>query len=186
MKNHATETLDDAIDRVAAAMTAVPHDERFAARLAGRLDRPRAFGLSPLMLAGGAVAAVAVALAVGLSVTRPAPVAPAATRDAIAASTSTPAPAARTTAAPPAAAATIDAPVSVSRVARAPRRAPAPVVTRDLERSTPAIPGLAGPAEIAFDRLNLDALAVDPVEVEALDLASLAVAGLDGPFEPKE
>ena len=177
------ETLDERIDRVAAALTAVPADPGFGERLAPRLaGQGREWGNRWLFAAAAATAVVVLALVVSdrrdQSGTAPQSASQSGPQSEIASSPIlAPGP---VTAAPAVAA---EEPM-VEQVASA--AAPAPeFIGSDVERP-PAIAALATPDGIGVDTLQLEALHVTPVDVGQIDIASLEVREIDGFEEPKE
>jgi hypothetical protein len=167
------ETLDEAIDRVAAAMTAVPADPGFGARLVPRLDAP-ARGVSTWMVA--AAAAAAIILSVWLvrperSAVRPPQQASA---NQPAAPAVGPAPGVRAA----------EAPTATARPPMLATAAPAEPVA-PIER-TPVIAAL-GPVEtLTVDDLTLHELMIAPVDVAHLDIETLDVPEIGTTDEPKE
>ena len=165
------ETLDEAIDRLAAAMTVVPADEYFSTRLAARLDDSTnaawpwssyAFGRAVL-----AVAVVsALALAIRISVA-PEPVAPRPLLTAQNISLVAPRAGAVMAMVPHVPSATFESAVA--------RLEPAPT-----------IPALPTPAQIDLGTLELQSLNIAPVELDLLELANLAVGEIGGAIDFKE
>ena len=160
------ETLDDAIDRVAAALTAVPADDGCAARVTARLDagngwRMPWFGL----VAGAAVAAAAIAFVVLPASTprsrMPQPAAPAASSQ-------------------PSSAPAVAANAADSSTPASPATADRVAIARVLEPLPPSIDALPHPEELSVAGLPLDPLTITPVELERLDVADLGVTELDG------
>jgi hypothetical protein len=173
------EEIDDTIDRVAAAITFVPADPAFAARIAERLgSEPALAGLAwPRLAAGIAVVALVVA-AIAVSREKPAErlvgTVPPATVDA----------------SPPGVEpAQADPPVAPSNVntrARpALRGAPASRAADDVS-GVPQIAALNLPEPLDVADLPTDSLTIAPVELAPLELASLAVAELDTRDDFKE
>jgi hypothetical protein len=152
------ETLDERIDRVAAALTAVPADPGFGDRLAPRLaGQGREGGNRWLFTAAAATAVVVLALVVNDR------------RDQGGTAPQAPQGASAIASGPTFAPAPVDA---------------APAVA-DVERP-PVIAALAAPDGIGVDTLQLEALHITPVDVEQIDIASLEVREIDGFEEPKE
>jgi hypothetical protein len=174
------ETLDERIDRVAAALTAVPADPGFGDRLAPRLaGQGREGGNRWLFTAAAATAVVVLALVVNDRRDQggTAPQAPQGASAIASGPTFAPAP---VDAAPAVAA---EEPLVEQAVSAA---APAPeFIGSDVERP-PAIAALAAPDGIGVDTLQLEALHITPVDVEQIDIASLEVREIDGFEEPKE
>jgi hypothetical protein len=166
------ETLDEAIDRVAATLTTRPPDAAAAARLQERLasDTRRV----PLWLAVPAAAAV-VTLAVMASLLRaPTP----SVTESVAES-------------PGAAAAVTQAgdivmsasrPAPVTRVARQPRTR----VDHGAGEADPAIPLVPPPTPLVIEELTFEPLWVAAVELDALDVAVLEVPEIESVGELRE
>jgi hypothetical protein len=165
------ERLDETIDRVAQAMTAVPADPAFGARLSRRLQR-RTGNVTSWVLAASAAAAVLVAT---LVLSRPVADQPATVvrHDALAS-------------AAPAASASARAELLASYGETSPKR-PA-----DREGG-PAAPAAAAPTgvEDIVPALRVAALTLEPltladVDISPLDVAGLEIADIDSGAEPKE
>lgn len=179
MNRPVTETLDETIDRVAAAITAVPTDPGFSSRLAPRLDAP-ARGASTWMVP--AAAAAAIVLAVFL--VRPER---SAVRPPQQASANLPAsanqPAARTVHPAP----SVRAVESPAAIAHAPRLTPAaPEETVRPIEPTAAIAALDPVATLNVDDLTLHELHIAPVDVAHLDIATIDVPEIGTTEDPKE
>jgi hypothetical protein len=180
MNRRAHETLDDTIDRVAAAMTLVPPDGLVAAHVTARLGRRPALLMSPVMVATGAVAVVVLAIVLKPAFTRQTPAA----RDVAQRVDKTVAvpmpapilPAASNQPQPTEPIAASTAPTAAAPAAQAVERG----------RELPAIAALTGPADLAMADLEVRPLTVAPVDVEALDVVGLIVPELSGSSEPKE
>lgn len=160
--------LDDDIGRVAAALTAVPPDEDFTARMNQRID---AGGTARWMWVAPAMAAAVLVLMVAANVDRTEQTAPLRSR-AIAATTFEEA----------------RAPIIVERIATI--TVPAPVSPRPSSRAgreslVPPIAALAEPETLSVDALTFPSLAVAPVEFDMLDLRGLEVRDIDA-STPKE
>lgn len=164
------ETLDEAIDRVASALTAVPPDPGFARRLDTRLTA-NSSGLSVWM--GASAIAMVVVAAVVISLNQPpdvpSPVAPLR-------------PAAVTSSEPPAISATaiVTPPVAPGR------QAPASPLAEVIDPFVPALAALPTPELLNVDALTLESLTIAPVEFGELDLASLEVRDIAAIGESKE
>lgn len=176
------ETLDERIDRVAAALTAVPADPGFGERLAPRLaGQGREWG-NRWLFAAAAAAVVVLALVVNdrrdQGGTAPPSASQSGPQSEIASSpTFAPGP---VTAAHAIAA---EEPMVEQAASTA---APAPeFIGSDVERP-PAIAALATPDGIGVDTLQLEALHVTPVDVERIDIASLEIREIGALEEPKE
>jgi hypothetical protein len=161
--------LDDDISRVAAALTAVPSDEDFTARMNRRID---AAGTPSWWWVAPAVAASVLVLAVAANVVdRTQQIAPLRSR-AIAISSFDEA----------------RVPIVVQRISTTTARAPAatrssPQASR--ESLVPAIAALDAPATLSVEALSFPALSVAPVEFETLDLPGLELRDIDA-AQPKE
>jgi hypothetical protein len=170
------ESIDETIDRVAAALTMVPADSALAARIAERIDThgSTAFAWPRLALGAAAIAVVAIVAAAVFS--DQGDVAP--REDVRVTEMAPPAEEPRTTAP------TVAAPVGqVTQAARARRprsveHAPLPAI--------PQIDALPSPALLAVDTLPTNTLTIAPVDLEPLNLANLAVSEIDARDEPKE
>ena len=166
------ETLDEAIDRVASALTAVPPDPGFARRLETRLEA-RSSGL-PLWIGASAIATVIVAaVAISLNWQPRAPSIEDRSRPAAVASSSGPA---------VSSAAIVIPAVAAERRADASGRPRAEVI----EPFVPAIAALSTPELLNVDALAFESLTIAPVEFGELDLASLEVRDLGATGESKE
>ena len=174
MSGPVRETLDETIDRVAATLTAVPADPGFTQRLAPRLTRERP-GWNHTWLVGAAAAAVIfVALLVnnGRDASVNAPLG-------VVAENAPAAPLVQGTTA-----SVIEEPTVEQTTASVD---PAPAVVEVNEPAPPpAIAALAAPEGIGVETLQLEALAVMPVEIGEIDIASLEVREIDGFEDPKE
>ena len=176
MNRPVPETLDETIDRVAAALTAVPADSGFSARLAPRLEG-RARGSTSWLVAAAAAAAIVLAMLLVKpepSTVRPVQQANAPQRTVVeTASTG----AARETTSPETAAPVTATPV-LAKASQDEEHAP-------IERA-PAIAAL-GPLEtLAVDDLTLHELTIAPVDVMHLDIETLAVPEIGTIDDPKE
>ena len=165
------ETLDEAIDRVAASLTAVPADPSFAMRLQSRMQaRPRI----ELNVLAGTLAAAALAVFVlvmwrtsdvsKIEIDRTAAVLPA-----------TPPPVA--IASPP-----VTSPAASRVTAQATENVTASA-SQIADVSAPMIAPLPTPQLLAVEALRVDPLTVAPVEVEALKLTDLTLAPIDASEE---
>lgn len=180
MNRPVIETLDETIDRVAAAITAVPADPGFSSRLAPRLDAPPARGTLTWMVA--AVAAAAIVLAVFLvrperSAVRPPQQASAnlpASANQLAARTLDPSPSVRA----------VEAQAAIARAPLLARAAPEEIVA-PIER-TPAIAALDPVETLNVDDLTLHELHIAPVDVAHLDIATIDVPEIGTTDDPKE
>ena len=156
------DTLDEAIDRVAATMTAVSADDGFHARFDAQLRAARRFELPWIGLAAATAAAAAIFVALNLS------------------STTSPLPVVST----PSVASAIPVVPDVKPSTAAPieelNTTSVPPARIDVVRVVPMIAALPHPAEIGVDDLSLNSLTIAPVEVGLLDLANLEVTGIDG------
>ena len=161
------ETLDEAIDRVAASLTAVPADPAFGTRLQLRMQQPPRLGFNVL---AGAVATVALAVLVAVlwrgssvSVTQ---------HDLIAGAVSRIAPSVAISAS------AIESPDgdNVGPLTTRVRSAPAYPIS---DVSATMIAALPNPHLLAVEMLSVEPLAVPVVEVEALELRDLALAPID-------
>jgi hypothetical protein len=169
------ETLDEAIDRVAASLTAVPRDAGFGARLQLRVGRSRAG--KPLLLTASLVTAVLVA-AIALNVGRR-------HEDGISHGIETAAPIAAAVA-PDAADESNPSIVTEPNAVATPTMRASHVVGADDHPDDGTIPALAVPETLAVDNLALHALAISPVELERLDVPTLELADIAGVNEFKE
>ena len=168
MTLHQHETLDDTIDRLAAAMTAVPADDRFVTRLASRLDESSDGGGSWRLAIGlGVTAAAAIALAMSMTVDRE----PIQQPSLLVAET-------RFSLTPRAGVVTPVTPhvASVTAVSAGSAVTDLPPV--------PAIPALSSLPQLAVGDLELQSLNVAPVELDLLEVANLAVVEIDGAINP--
>ena len=172
------ETLDETIDRVAAALTAVPADPGFSARVAPRLDAP-ARGGSAWMVA--AAAAAAIVLAVILA--RPERQAQMPVQQTAATAATAP----QAAAVPPVATASPATPVA----SVAPLRVAAPLE----EVHEPAAPASAIAALAPVETMNVDDLTLHDLHIAPVAVAHLDIEELDVPqigtaeelaHEPKE
>ena len=176
MSGPVRERLDETIDRVAAMLTAVPADPGFTERLAPRLvDRGHGSRTGWLMTAAAAAAAIVIAIvfsngrderasAPQEAMVTGSPTAPALVERGTAATAQVP------TVEPPSA-----------------PRDQAVARSEDLEEPRPpSIAALPAPDGIGVDTLHLEALAVMPVDVGEIDLASLEVRQIGGFEESKE
>jgi hypothetical protein len=177
------ETVDETIDRIAAAMTAVPSDPGFAVRLDARLDAEPSRTALGLGTARGkalhAIAAAAAAIVVavitrGVLLEHPAPL-PGRPDMLVAAVDWPDVPLSTELVAPV-------APASSSRTTR-PRRRPDP---DRFEPTVPQIAALAAPEALNVDDLSFTSLTIAPVELGHLDLANLEVRQLEAAGDPKE
>ena len=166
------ETLDETIDRVAAAITAVPADPGFSARLAPRLEG-RTRGSSMWLVA--AAAAAAIVLAVLLVKPERSTVTPVQQANA-----PQPPQLVVETASADAARKTTAVTATPVRAEASPGEGYAPI-----ER-TPAIAAL-GPVEtLTVDDLTLHELHIAPVDVVHLDIETLDVPEIGTTDDPKE
>ena len=176
MNRPVIETLDETIDRVAAAITAVPADPGFSSRLAPRLERP-ARGVSMWMV--GAAAAAAIVLAAWLVRPEPSTIGSPQQANATqpAAPATGPAPSGSTAAAP-----------APAMIARAPRLAPAAAEETTGAPIAPAsaIAALDPIETLTVDDLTLHQIQIAPVDIAHLDIETLDVPQIDTTDEPKE
>jgi hypothetical protein len=166
------ETLDETIDRVAATLTFVPADASFSQRLRPKLGA--ASGVSWFAVAA-ATTAVAVAVVVAFTVRDQrqvprdarlrAPLPAAAPEREV-----TPEPSTAMTTMPPNAAV-----MTIADVAR----------DRDETPREASIPALAAPDDLAINHLTLVPLAIDPVELERIDVDAIELTEI-GVADPKE
>jgi hypothetical protein len=173
------ETLDETIDRVAAALTAVPADPGFGARLAARLDASARGSWTWTVAAAGA-AAIALAMAIVRLDPSVAPIQQAraigsATPFAEAVAAVAPVPASTSTASTATAA---PAMARVRTTVRAASEAPA--------MSVPAIAALPDVETIGVDVLTLRDLQLAPVDVTQLDIATLEIPQIGVAEDPQE
>jgi len=169
------ETLDETVDRVAAALTVVPADPSFSQRL-----RPRLGGSAHLvwMAVAASTAVVAIAIATTLRVREPALVP---LHRPIAAVAGTPPPIAPADVASPGV-----APTGQVAVAARPRVAVRVAhAEHSSDESTAAMPALTAPDELAVDRLILPPLVIEPVALDSIGMDTIAVADIGG-AAPKE
>lgn len=173
------ETLDETVDRVAAALTIVPADPSFSERLRPKLD-----GQSRLtwmaVATSAAVAAIAIGTTLGVREQASMPV-----NRPIAAAVQTPA---AWIAAPSVPSPRVGTAVHITRAERAGGAigvaAGVAHAQHGSDESTAAIPALAGPDELAVDHLILAPLVIEPVALESLEMDTIAVSGIGG--DPKE
>lgn len=170
------ETMDEAIDRVAAAMTAVPADPGFAARVDARLATRASVAWRWVALPGAAAAVVVAAIAFVLP-----------GNDEAARSRPQPARAALPSAAmpvrvipPPVAA--LMRPAAVRRDGVRPQR---DLAAEEDEVFVTRIAALPAPDPLSVDALSLESLSIAPVDVANLDLPVIGVGDIPG-GEPKE
>jgi len=167
------ETLDESLDRVATAMTAVPVDATFVTRLQQRLDHPRRFSLGVHTIGVAAAAAAIVLAAFVVQDSGRAPIRQTQSHSA-------------TSRIEPVAPAVVNSPPPGVGVP-----APSPVAMRyatsdPANLSPPAIPALATPADLALGHLQVEPLIVAPVDMATLEIAELSIADLGATDEPKE
>jgi len=159
------ERLDEAIDRVASAMTAVAADPQFSARLSGRLHR-RAGNIAPLALAASACAVVVLGALVIFQ--------PTADQPALL-------PNARQAATPSIEAADVRVAAPAEAVVIA--ASSSPVISS-------AATEAAGPDDtvpaLSIAALTLEPLTLTDVDVSSLDMASLELPDINAGGEPKE
>jgi hypothetical protein len=170
------ESIDETIDRVAAALTMVPADSALAARIAERIDThgSTAFAWPRLALGAAAIAVVAIVAAAVFS--DQGDVAP---REDVRVTEMAPSAEEPRTTAP-----TVAAPVGqVTQAARARR-------PRSIERPSllqiPQIDALPWPAVLTVETLSTGTLTIAPVDLAPLDVTRLAVVDIEAPNEPKE
>ena len=170
------ETLDEAIDRVAASMTAVPANPLLADRIVRELNDRRG---SIWTLIPAAAAITALVAAVAWSVFD--------RSSAVPSTASTTAEVAAPAIAPTPSVVSVDqqtannvAPPRI-RVRRAPQ-----AVFLDEESPVRQIDALSEVSSIAIDELPNDLLTIAPVQVAPLDLASLEVNEMKGDDPPRE
>ncbi len=164
------ETLDEAIDRVASGLTAVPPDPGFARRLDTRLAA-NSSGLSVSM--GASAIATLVVAAVVISLNRP-PDAPSPGAPSL--------PAAVTSSSAPA----ISAPAIVTSPVAPGRQASPSPRAEVIEPFVPALAALPTPELLNVDALTLESLTIAPVELGELDFARLEVRDIAAIGESKE
>ena len=170
------ESIDETIDRVAAALTVVPADSALAARIAERIDTHGSTAAARPRLALGAAAITVAAIIAAAVFSDHGEVAP---REDVRVTETAPAAREPRTTAP-----TVAAPVGqATQTARAqtPRS-----VERALLPEIPQIDALPSPAVLAVDTLPTNTLTIAPVDLEPLNLADLAVGEIDARDEPKE
>jgi hypothetical protein len=165
------ETLDEAIDRVAASMTMVSGDVTLSSRVrAGMANAKRSGAVWGFVVAGSIAAAV---LAIVVMDQRGAPIASGTNAPGVTA---------------------VDPP----RVLQSSRGAE-PItqpVQRELSSDStiavrrdapePSIPALALPEALNLEGLEMQSLSIAPVELDLLEVATLAVSEIDGSLDPKE
>lgn len=165
------ETLDEAIDRVAASLTAMPVDVGFVARLDARLDArsPRTRGLW-LVAASATSALILAAVMVDRSATTPIAIDP----PRVAAADPTP---------PPRAVELVEgAAPADGRIVRV-KKEPAPTMLQPI----PQVAALDGPQSLSVDALLFGPLTIEPVEEpEVLALPDLEVRAIDAGADHKE
>lgn len=170
------EEIDDIIDRVAAAITFVPADPAFAARIIDRLDDGKAAGVAwPRWAAATALLAIVIAGAIAISRDD-------APQEVLVSAPPVERPASRVVPqpAPPAVTARGDADAP-----RQARRVPLPPRSSEVI-GVPQIAALPSPEALDLSNLSTDLLTIAPVDVAPLDLANLAVAELVGRDDFKE
>jgi hypothetical protein len=166
------ETLDETIDRIAAAMTVVPADPGFSERLAPRLASGTRWTPRSLVLATAAAAVVL--LVVTVTSRRESP------------------PIDQTAAAPvasPAAASDIPSSEHVAIAKARPSMTEATSSAAHVEahdEATAGIAALAPPDSLTVENLAIPHLAIDAVEVERLEVPTLEIAALPITDEDKE
>lgn len=175
MKHHTrpVETVDEAIDRVAAAMTAVPADPMFADRLVHHINDRRGW-VWTLIPAAAAIGAIALAIAWTVSPRPTPPASPVAAAPQIAPDV-TPAPGAPV--------------IQEAANTRAPRSRVRPLSQTPPvhdESPVPQIAALQDVSGIAFEDLSNDLLTIAPMQVAPLDLASLEIVDMKGDDPPRE
>jgi hypothetical protein len=165
------ETMDEAIDRVAASLTAVRDDEGFVARLETRLDVRSCRERGLWLVAAPATAAVILALVISFEHNPP-----------------------QRIPINPSAALAPDAPSVPARGVIAPRVAAEQRVVRVESELAHAAPDtirhlapLNGPPTLNVDALVVESLTIDPVtEPGLLELPSLEVRDIDAVADQKE
>ena len=167
------ETLDEMIDRVAAAITAVPADPGFSARLAPRLAAP-ARSAPAWMIAAAAMTAIVL----GVLLATPERSTPRLVEQAVI--TPEPPPLARSV---PAASTTAAAAVGNDAPART-AAAPEPVLAPGAP--APAIAALGPVDTLHIEHLRLHELHIAPVDVAHLEIETLDVPEIGTTDEPKE
>lgn len=166
------ETMDEAIDRVAASLTAVCDDEEFVTRLEARLDVRSSRTRAPWLIAVAATAAVILGVVISFNQNAP-------QRIAINTSAATTAPA---------------APAIPARDIIEPRVAAEQRVVRvewELAHAAPdairQVAALDGPQTLNVDALVFESLTIDPVtEPGLLELPSLEVREIEAVADQKE
>lgn len=176
------ETIDESIDRVAAAMTAVPADPGFAARVDARLATPHASVAWPWIwqwIAAPAAAAAVLAAAIVFG--------PAGRDEDEAALRPQGAQALLPATAGPVQAVPLQASAHMQSTGGASARARPGEHVED-EADDPfatRIAALSAPAALSIDALSLESLSIAPVDVADLDLPEIEVGDMPG-GEPKE
>jgi hypothetical protein len=169
------ETLDDAIDRVAAALTNVPAAPDFSTRFRAGMCSRAPIRPAPLAMAA---AALLVAAAVAVGVREP---------------NRSEEPELRMGVAEPAADVAVarpqeTPPASIERAAGQGRVHAVPPRRADVGRESapPAIAALEPPESLGVEHLDLEPLAVLPVELVNLAVETLIVGDIDVARDPKE
>lgn len=184
MTHQPHETLDESIDRVAASLTAVPADPAFSTRLGARLAQPSSQRASLLFVVSAVAVALVAAVVTGVfsrpeptvesgsvvprDVRRPENAAVVVERDAFGR----------------------DNPIESGQEGGMPMQPPTASSRRPesatTERVTPMIAALPTLELLSVDTLMLETLAIAPVEVDLLDVATLEVPEIEGSSDPKE
>ena len=174
MSHSVRETLDETIDRVAAAMTAMPADPGFGERLAPRFASSAPWAARSLLFA--AAAAAMVLLAVTMTNRRE----PAAVHIAAAPATGSP-PAPTADALEPR-----DILADAAPVSPAPTGAAEGVEPHAHADAAPGIAALTPPDSLHVENLAVHQLTIEAVEVERLEVPTLEIAALGVVDEEKE
>jgi hypothetical protein len=178
--NHHHESLDEAIDRVAAQLTMVPADPSLAGRIAERLDTHSSFGWPRLALASAAVVATGIAIVL-FNDGREMPASDAAR---VATAVNAPGVSAALREVP-----SNNVPSAVAAVAQTTARMRARRAAAAAEEPLPEmrqLDSLASPVTIDVAMLPTDTLSIAPVDFAFLDVADLAVRDIDERDSPKE
>ena len=165
------ETLDEAIDRVAASMTMVSADATLPSRVRARMTKDeRSNAVWGFLVAGSLAAAV---LAIVVTDQRETTITP--RKDAPTATL--------VNALPALPSSRVSEPSTESLGVRI--RPDSTVAIRGAAPE-PLIPALALPDALSLEDLEMQSLSIAPVEVDLLEVATLAVADIDGSLDPKE
>lgn len=169
------ETLDDTVDRIAAALTAVPPDPGFSQRLRPKLD-----GSSRLGWMAVSAAAAVIALAILATLGRREPALVRATAPLVAVSEKPATIPSMRVASP-----RVEPARRIATAARAPVVTTAGPAEHGRGEPVAAIPALAVPDELDVGHLILPPLVIDAVALESLGTDTIAVPAL-GAADPKE